>query len=164
MFKSWHRCLRRLVIRMKNLPIIIQWRRNKGKVLTAYLEKIRKERKETIHARLKNWNRVDPVLFQRSSARSNHLPQNKRKHTIADLHLGAHQDLQIRVVQNVPQERTKSLHFIMSECLMNKKYRNLLRIRLKNKRKNQMIASLATRVWKKSSNSPSKPRSLKNKR
>ena len=92
------------------------------------------------------------------------MPRNKTKHMIPDLHLGAHQDVQIRVVQNVLQERAKSLHFIMSECLMNKKYRNLPRIRLKNKKKNQMTASQAIRVWKKSSNSPSKPRSLKNKR
>ena len=83
---------------------------------------------------------------------------------IAGPHLGAHQNVRIRAVQNVPQVRGKSLHFIMSGSLMKTKYRNLPRIRLKNKKKNQMTASQATKVWKKSSNSPSKPRSLKNKR
>ena len=161
MFKSWLRCLRRLVIRMKNLLIIIQWRRIKGKVLTAYLEKIRKE---IIHARRKNWNRLDPALFRKDTVRSNHSPKNRSRAIIADPHPEIHQNVQIRAVQNVPQASVKSLHFIMSECLMNKRDLNLPKIRLKNKKKNQMIASQATRAWRKSSNSPKKPRSLKGKR
>ena len=83
---------------------------------------------------------------------------------IADPHPEIHQNVQIRAVQNVPQASVKSLHFIMSECLMNKRDLNLPKIRLKNKKKNQMIASQVTRACRKSSNSPKRPRSLKSKR